>query len=201
MMRVGLTGGLASGKSFVGKLLAELGCHVLEADKLGHQVLEPAGPAYAPVLQTFGPQILDPQDRIDRKKLGALVFAHPHQLEKLNRIVHPLVFQLQEEWFGQVAQSDPQAIAVVEAAIMIEIGSYRRYDQLILAHCSERQQIERAMARDHATEQAIKDRLARQMPIEEKKRFANFLVDTSGTTDQTRHQVKAVYDALRKEQK
>lgn len=201
MLRVGLTGGLASGKSFVGNVLAELGCHILEADRLGHQVLEPAGAAYAPVVEAFGPKILDAGGRIDRKQLGAIVFADPGQLEKLNQIVHPLVHTLQEQWFAEVAAQEPKAIAVVEAAIMIEIGSYRRYDKLILAHCPEPLQVARAMERDQTTEAAVRARLARQLPLAEKKRYADFLIDTSGTPEQTRAQVIAVYNALRKEQK
>ena len=201
LLRVGLTGGLASGKSFVGRILAELGCHVLEADKLGHQVLQPDGPAYQPVIVEFGPQILLPDGRIDRQQLGAIVFTDPARLERLNAIVHPLVFNLQEQWFAEVARRDPHAIAVVEAAIMIEIGSYRRYEKLIVAFCTEEQQLARAMERDHATADSVRARLARQMPLAEKKRFADFLIDTFGTQEQTRQQVMAVHAALQKERK
>lgn len=201
LLRVGLTGGLASGKSSVGRILSELGCHVLEADQLGHQVLQPDGPAYQPVIDEFGPRILLPDGRIDRQQLGAIVFSDPARLEKLNAIVHPLVFTLQEEWFAQVARRDPHGIAVVEAAIMIEIGSYRRYGKLIVVFCTEEQQLARAMERDHATAEAVQARLGRQMPLAEKKCFADFLIDTSGTPEQTRQQVRAVHAALQKERK
>jgi dephospho-CoA kinase len=196
MLKVGLTGGLASGKSTVGQLLLAHGCHLLEADKIGHHLLDLTGPAYAPVLAAFGPGILASNQSIDRKKLGAVVFAEPAELEKLNKIIHPLVFQEQERWFHQIAQRDLHAIAIVEAAIMIEIGSYRRYDKLILVHCSEAQQIARAMARDGLAEAAIRQRLARQLPLEEKKRYAHFLIDTSGAPENTRRQVADVFAAL-----
>jgi dephospho-CoA kinase len=199
MLRVGLTGGLASGKSFAGSILAGLGCYVLHADKLGHAILEAeARPA---VIHAFGPAIVDPTTgRIDRKKLGAIVFEDPARLETLNRIVHPFVFQKQEEWFAGIALADPRAIAVVEAAIMIETGSYARYQRLILAVCSEMEQVERAMRRDGLSESEVRARLARQMPLAEKLPYADFVLDTSGTPPETRRRVEAIYAALRKEQ-
>lgn len=196
MLRVGLTGGLASGKTHVGRELVALGCHLLQADQIGHQLLQPEGAAYARVVEAFGPSILTPDNKIDRKKLGSIVFAQPAELKRLNEIVHPLVFQEQERWFADVAAGDPAAIAVVEAAIMVEIGSYQRYDKLILAYCTEEQQIARAMARDGLSEAAVRDRLARQMPLAEKKRHADYLIDTSGTREQTNAQVRQVYQAL-----
>ena len=201
MLRVGLTGGLASGKSSVGHILVELGCHLLEADKVGHRVLQPGAAAYAPVVAHFGPTILDAAGRIDRKKLGAIVFSHPAELEALNKIVHPLVFAEQERWFAAIAAQDPGAIAIIEAAIMVETGSYNRYDKLILAHCGQQQQVARAMARDGLSEAAVRDRLARQMPLADKKRYADYLIDTSGPREQTRAQVAQLHTTLRKEQK
>jgi dephospho-CoA kinase len=196
MLKVGLTGGLASGKSSVGHILAELGCYLLEADKVGHQLLEPGGGAYAAVVEAFGREILQADGRVDRRKLGAIVFSDPAQLERLNKIVHPLVFAEQERWFAAIAARDPEAIAIIEAAIMVETGSYQNYDRLILAHCREEQQVSRAMARDGLTESAVRARLARQMPLEEKKRFAHYLIDTSGTPGETRAQVTQLHQIL-----
>jgi dephospho-CoA kinase len=199
MLRVGLTGGLATGKSFVGAVLEELGCRVLKADELGHAVLEPDGEAYAPVVESFGREILDDAGRIDRKRLAAIVFNDTGKLQLLNSFVHPAVVEREDAWMQQVEDADPSAIAVVEAAILIETGSYRRFHKLVLALCSEAQQIERAMARDGTPRELVIERLRRQMPLEEKRKFADYVIDTSGTTDDTIEQVRRLHENLRSE--
>jgi dephospho-CoA kinase len=199
MLRVGLTGGLATGKSFVGAVLEELGCRVLKADELGHAVLEPGGEAYAPVIESFGREILDDAGRIDRKRLAAIVFNDTGKLQLLNSFVHPAVVEREEAWMQQVEDADPSAIVVVEAAILIETGSYRRFHKLVLALCSEAQQIERAMARDGTPRELVIERLRRQMPLEEKRKFADYVIDTSGTTDDTIEQVRRLHENLRSE--
>src|SRR5581483_4939521 len=125
MLKVGLTGGLASGKTFVGQALAALGCHLIQADEVGHQVLLSTGEAYAPVVREFGNSIVQPDGEIDRRALAAQVFGKPERLAVLNRIVHPLVHQLEEQWLAEVARTDPHGIAIVEAAILVETGSYK----------------------------------------------------------------------------
>ena len=195
MLKAGLTGGLATGKTFVGRELAHLGCHVIQADALGHQVLEPAGAAHLPVIKHFGLAILT-DGRIDRKKLADLVFHDPRQLEVLNGIVHPLVFALEDERLREIAAKDPGAIAVIEAAILIETGAFRRCEKVILTVCKPEQQIERAMARG-LSEKEVRARLERQMPIEEKRRFADYIIDTSGTRESTVEQTRDVYTSLR----
>lgn len=197
MLRIGLTGGLATGKSFVGEQLGRLGCRILRADDLGHAVLEPGGEAYQPVLDAFGGAILLADGRIDRRRLAGIVFGDEAKLKLLNSIVHPAVFSREEAWMQQVEDDDPCALAVVEAAILIETGSYRRFQKLVVAACSEPQQIERAMARDGLTRDEAQVRISRQMPIEEKKRFADYLIDTSRTTDDTIAQVEHLYGSLR----
>jgi dephospho-CoA kinase len=199
MLRVGLTGGLATGKSFVGAVLAELGCRVVQADELGHAVLEPGGEAYAPVVERFGGEIVDDDGRIKRKRLAAIVFNDAGKLQLLNSLVHPAVVEREEAWMQQVEDADPSAIAVVEAAILIETSSYRRFHKLVLAVCSAAQQIERAMARDGVPREQVLERLRRQMPLEEKKKFADYVIDTSGTTDETIEQVRRLYESLRSE--
>jgi len=199
MLKVGLTGGLASGKTFVAGQLAELGCHVIQADRLGHEVLRRGGEAYDGVIREFGRGILAPDGEIDRKALGKLVFADPARLEVLNSLVHPPVFRRQQEFFDQVERQDPRAIAVVEAAIMIESGSYKRYDRLIVAVCPPQMQLRRFMERDGASEEEAKRRLERQLPLEEKCKFADYLIDTSGTKEETTRQVLEVYKQLRAE--
>ncbi len=197
MLRVGLTGGLASGKSFVGHALESLGCHLIEADELGHQVLLPGAEAYDAVVREFGPRILDPQGFIDRRKLAAVVFDKPALLEKLNGFVHPVVFARQDRMLAEFEKADPHGIAVVAAAIMVETGSYKKLDRLVVAVCPLEQQIERAMKRDSLTREEVMARIARQLPLEEKVRLADFVIDTSGTKERTLEQVRVVYRSLR----
>jgi len=199
MLKVGLTGGLASGKTFVATLLENHGCHVIHADRIGHEVLLPEGEAYPAVVQEFGCDILQPDGHIDRKILGKLVFADPKRLELLNELVHPHVFRRQEEFFARVAAQDPAGIAIVEAAIMIEVGSYKRYDRLIVTYCSPEQQIERFREREGASEADARARLERQMPLDAKRKFADYVIDTSGPKGETARRVEEVYQKLRAE--
>jgi dephospho-CoA kinase len=197
MLRVGLTGGLASGKSFVGHALRDLGCHLIEADELGHQVLLPGAEAYGAVVNAFGDDILDQDRFIDRHKLSQRVFGKPEELEKLSNLVHPAVGARQQQAIAEIARQDPNAIVVVEAAILVETGSYKKFDRLIVAVCSAEQQMERAMRRGAYTKEDVMARLSNQLPLEEKLRVADYVVDTSGTKENTLEQVKALYSSLR----
>lgn len=197
MLRVGLTGGLASGKSFVGQALAELGCHLIQADLLGHQVLYPGGEAYEGAIHEFGSGILEPDGRISRRKLAEEVFGKPDRLAVLNGLVHPPVIRREEELTAGFAKRDPGGIVVVEAAILIETGSHQRFQRLVLAVCPREQQIERAMHRDGLTRQEALARLARQMPLDEKRKYADYVIDTSGTKEETLKQVRETYNSLR----
>ncbi len=198
MLRVGLTGGLASGKSFVGEALAGLGCRLLKADELGHAVLEPGGSAYEGAVRAFGPEILDEQGFIVRRRLGGLVFGDPEKLATLNALVHPAVIAREEEWMREAEAADPAGIAVVEAAILVETGSHRRFQKLVLAVCTPEQQIERAMKRDGLSREEVLHRLERQMPLEEKRNYADYVIDTSGPKAATLEQVRRLYDELRR---
>jgi dephospho-CoA kinase len=198
MLRVGLTGGLASGKSFVGRHLAELGCFLVQADELGHRVLDPGGEAYEGVVAEFGREILNADGTVNRRALATLVFNQPERLEKLNALVHPPVRARSRKLIDDFAATHPDGIAVIEAAILIETGSSRTYDKLIVAVCSEEQQIERAMARDHLSREEVLDRLKRQMPLAEKVKYADYVIDTSGTKEHTIAQTRNLYQRLRK---
>lgn len=198
MLRVGLTGGLATGKSFVGKALADLGCLWIQADELGHRVLAPGGEAYAAVLEAFGRDILKEDGSIDRSRLAEEVFNRPDRLALLNSLVHPPVIRMEEELIAAFAAREPSGIAVVEAAILIETGGHKRFDRLIVTRCTEQQQIERALRRPGATLEQVMARLRRQMPLEEKVRLADYVIDTSGTKEQTLEQVRKVYESLRR---
>lgn len=197
MLRVGLTGGLATGKSFVGRTLAGLGCHLIRNDDLGHAVMLPGAEAYDGIVREFGSAILNPDGSIDRRKLAAVVFHDPGRLAALTALVHPPVRARTRAELDAFAKAHPDGIAVVEAAILVETGSFREYEKLIVAVCGVEQQIERAMARDGLTREEVVDRLSRQMPLAEKIRYADYVVDTSGTKENTIAQTKAVYESLR----
>jgi dephospho-CoA kinase len=196
MLRVGLTGGLASGKSFVGKALAELGCYLIKADEIGHQVLSPGGEAFALVVREFGPAFLAPDGSLDRKRLATEVFNRPERLAALNRLVHPPVIRRQDRMMEEIGARDPGAIVIVEAAVMIEAGTFRRLDKLIVVVCGEEQQVARALGRGLTREEALA-RIRRQMPLEEKCKFADYVIDTSGDEPGTLRQVKEIYRLLR----
>jgi dephospho-CoA kinase len=198
VLRIGLTGGLASGKSFVGHALADLGCLLIQADELGHLVMAPGAEAYEGIVREFGTEILNPDSTINRRFLAAQVFGNPERLEKLNALVHPPVRAREEALAAAFAERNPGGIAVSEAAILIETGRHRSYARLIVAVCGEQQQIERAMSRDHLTREEVLDRMRRQMPLEEKVKYADYVVDTSGTKEHTLEQTREVYQSLRR---
>ena len=199
MLHVGLTGGLASGKSHIGRTLEQLGCLVIRMDDLGHEVLTPGKPGYWKVLEAFRGEvsILASDGTLDRRALGAYVFADPPRLERLNAIIHPEVRAREQELVEAFEKVQPRGIAVTEAAILIETGRFRQYDRLIVAVCSDEQQVERAMRRDGLAREQVLDRMRRQMPLAEKRKYAHFVIDTSGTEEQTQSQTKAVFDILR----
>ncbi len=183
-------------------MLGELGCFVIQADELGHQVMAPDGEAYQGVVAAFGRgefgrAILNPDGTIDRRALAALVFSDPALLARLNALVHPAVRARARSLADGFFADHPDGIAVTEAAILIETGSYKNYARLIVAVCRPEQQIERAMARDQLSRQEVLDRLRRQMPLDEKLKYADYVVDTSGPKEQTREQTRAVYASLR----
>lgn len=187
---------MATGKSFVGKVLAELGCHVIRNDEMGHAVMRPGGEAYDGIVKEFGQDILNGDGTIDRRKLAALVFRDPERLAALNALVHPPVRERTRAELEAFEKAHPDGIAVVEAAILVETGSFREYEKLIVAVCSVEQQIERAMSRDGMTREQVVERLSRQLPLADKVRYADFVIDTSGAKESTIAQTKAVYEAL-----
>ena len=199
MLIAGLTGGMACGKSFVARALAELGAHVIEADELGHEVLSPGGDAYEKVVTAFGKEVLDSSGRIDRAALAARVFGHPEELARLNGIVHPAVRNLATRRMKEVEARDPHAVIIYVAAILLESGAYRDVGRIIVVSCSREQQIARSMERPGATEADVLARLERQMPLEEKKKHADYLIDTSGTREDTLRQTKIVWEDLKRQ--
>ena len=147
MLQVGLTGGIATGKSTVGQMFVELGCHLIDADRIVRQLFEPGQAVYKAVVQEFGDSIIASDGTIDRKVLGDIVFEDPQVREKLNSLVHPATIQYQQDWLLELEGSDPQGIGIVEAALMIEVGTYKNYDKLIVAACPPELQKQRLRSR------------------------------------------------------
>jgi dephospho-CoA kinase len=196
VLKLGLTGGIASGKSFIANELERLGAQVIRSDRLGHEVLLRSGAAYAQTVDHFGPAILSPDGEINRAALAKLVFPDADALARLNSFVHPAVFARQEELF---LLAPPDALIVVEAAILIESGSYRRLDRLAVAYCTEAQQLDRALRRPGATREDVLARMARQLPLAEKLARADYVIDTSGTEAETLRQTQVLFATLKEE--
>jgi len=196
MLRLGLTGGIASGKSAVSAMLREMGFAVLDADALAHKLIEPGQAAYAEVLQEFGPSITDSSGRIDRSKLGAVVFADRAKLDRLNAIVHPRVAEVVLSQFEIWRRSGVRDAVFVEAALLIESGIHKKLDGLVVVWCEPEQQVERLLARG-LSETEARRRIAAQLPVEEKLRQATEKIDCSGSLEETRRQVQALAGKLR----
>jgi dephospho-CoA kinase len=205
MRRLGLTGGIATGKSTVAEMLRELGFDVLSADRLAHQLIEPGQPAYEEVLREFGPSILnssglhtssfETRGKIDRGKLGALVFADPAKLARLNAIIHPRVEAISRQQLDEWARSGSRKAAFIEAALLVEAGYDKFLDGLVVTGCRPEQQLERLRTRGFSEEEARR-RIAAQLPMEEKMRHAQYRIDCSGSIAETRRQVGALAHQL-----
>jgi dephospho-CoA kinase len=197
MLKVGLTGSIAVGKSFVCSVFEELGCRVLDADVTARDVVMPGTVGLKEIVRIFGPGVLTSSGQLDRKKLAATVFADKAQRAVLNSIVHPLVIEAQDEWIRRQEREDPDGIAIIDAALMIESGGYKRFDELIVVFCDPDVQLSRLMLRQGISEAEAKLRIAAQMPQEEKKQYADFLIDTSNGFDDTKRQITEIYNQLR----
>ena len=197
MLRVGLTGSIGVGKSFVASVFEELGCHVVDADQTAREVVMPGTPGLKALTEAFGEDILNPDGTLDRKQLGALVFADETQRQRLNHILHPFIIARQDEILNEWEKDDPHGIGIVDAALMIESGGYRRFDKLIVVHCRPEVQLERLMLRDKLSRDEAQRRIDSQMPQEEKQKFADYLIDTSDGFEPTKAQVLRVYEQLR----
>ncbi len=196
MMKVGLTGSIGVGKSFVTGMLAELGCHVLDADQAAREVVAPGSAGLSAVVGTFGEGLLQKDGTLDRQQLGSLIFADPRKRQLLNSILHPYIIALQDEQLREWEALDPEGIAVVDAALMIESGGYKRFDRLIVVHCRPEVQIKRLMDRDNLTREQAQQRIDAQMPQEAKQKFADYLIDTSEGFESARKRTTEVYDEL-----
>jgi dephospho-CoA kinase len=197
MLTVGLTGGIASGKSIVARMLQEQGCHIIEADFVAHGFLRPSNPVAQQVVAEFGPEILDPGGAIDRAKLGEIVFGDPQKLARLNALTHPPVLKEIARQLAEIALKDNSAIAVIVAALHMETGYYKNFDRLAVAWCTREQQLSRLMNRGLTREQAER-RIASQLPLDEKRKLADDVIDCSRTIEDTRHQTEEVLSRWKK---
>jgi dephospho-CoA kinase len=196
MLRLGLTGGIASGKSAVAAMLREMGFAVLDADSLAHKLMEPGHPAYDEIAHEFGAAIVDSAGHIDRAKLAALVFADRAKLDRLNAIVHPRVKEALLHQFEEWARNGTRDAAFVEAALLVEAGYNQELDGLVVAWSRPEQQLKRLRARGLSDEEARR-RIAAQLPVAEKLRYATEKIDCSGSIENTRRQVEALAAKLR----
>lgn len=193
MLKVGITGSIAVGKSYVCEVLRELGCPVLDADVTAREVVAPGTDGLAEVVRVFGDRVLTAEGALDRRAMAEIVFADEAKRNLLTSIVHPLVIDKQNAWLDR----QTGAIAFVDAALMIESGGYRRFDKIVVVWCEADIQLRRLMARDALDESTAKQRIAAQMPQDEKKRHADHLIDTSNGFKDTRRQVEALVNELR----
>ena len=208
MLKVGLTGGIATGKSAVGEMFVALGAHLVQADRIAHQLMQPGERVYNEVVRHFGRGILHPDLTVNRARLAEAAFGPAsvpeHQrvsrIEELNRIVHPAVLRSQLEWMQAIAQQDPHAVAMVEAALILEAGARNQFDRLVVVTCSPEQRAVRFAARQkidlEAARKEVLRRMAAQLPDQEKVKAADYVIDNCGSLENTRAQVRQVWDKL-----
>ncbi|MBV9926914.1 MAG: dephospho-CoA kinase [Acidobacteria bacterium] len=197
MLRVGLTGSIAVGKSFVSGVLAELGCHVADADALARRVVEPGAEGLRRIVEAFGEWVLRPDGTLDRAAVSAVIFRDAPKRELVNSLLHPLIIAEQDELMRRWASEDPRGVGVVDAALLIESGGHGRFDKLVVVHCRPELQLERLMRRNGYTRDEAEARIDAQMPQEEKLRYADFNIDTSEGFEETRRRTEEVYAKLR----
>lgn len=210
MLKVGLTGGIASGKSVVGGMFSSLGAQLLQADHLAHELMKPGQPVYDEVIRHFGREILNPDATINRAKLAEIAFGTPTdgskavpRIDELNRIVHPAVIRHQDEWMQAIGMQERDAVAIVEAALILEAGAGKRFDRLVVVTCGPEERISRFAGRQKVdfdtARKEVERRMSAQLPDEEKLKAADYVIDNSGSLEHTQEQVRRVWEKLRAE--
>ena len=208
MLKVGLTGGIASGKSAVGEMLAGAGAHVIQADTIAHELMQPGQPVYKEVLARFGASILHADGTVNRARLAEAAFGNsaagiPSRIEELNQIVHPAVVKKQDEWMEEMGRKEPGAVTVVEAALILEARAADRFDRLIVVTCRPEQRVRRWAQRmkidEERAQHEVARRMAAQLPEEKKIEAADYVIDNSGSLDETQRQVSELFVRLRDE--
>jgi dephospho-CoA kinase len=208
MLKVGLTGGIASGKSVVGEMFVALGAHLVQADRIAHSLMRPGEAVYNEVVRHFGREILNADGSVNRAKLAEAAFSTPDnggdgrtsRIAELNRIVHPAVLRSQNEWMNAIGQQDPHAVAIVEAALILEAGAKDQFGRIVVVTCSEEQRIARFAVRQKlgydAARAEVQRRMAAQLPDGEKVKAADFVIDNAGSLNHSRDQVRTVWQEL-----
>jgi dephospho-CoA kinase len=201
MIKIGLTGGISSGKSLVAQIFTELGAHTIDADALAHELMSPGEPAYKEIVEKFGKEILNPDSTINRARLAELAFDKRRpRIYELNRILHPGVIQKYEQWMEEIGHRQPEAIVILEAALLLEAGIRKRFDRIIVVTCKPQQRIDRwarKLGGDLESARAeVTRRMMAQAPEEAKIQAADYVIDNSGTEDETRRQVQSIYETL-----
>ncbi len=201
MLKIGLTGGIASGKSLVSRMFIELGAHCIDADEIAHELMRPGEAVYDEVVQAFGNEILNPDQSVNRAKVAELAFDKRRpRIYELNRIMHPEVIKRYESWMEEIRRREPEAIAILEAALVLEAGLRRRFDRIVVVTCKPQQRIERWAQRFNLDPETAKTEVTRRMmaqaPDEAKIQAADYVIDNSGSVEETRNQVERVYETL-----
>lgn len=196
MLKVGLTGGIASGKSTVSEAFARLGAKVLDADEVAREVVLPGKPAWTKLRHTFGSEFFHPDGRLNRSKLRRLVFADPEQRSRLNAIVHPEVMREIDFRFEQLTSSAEHAVVLVDIPLLIEVGVAHRFDKVVVVYANESVQVMRLMQRDGLSREEARQALSVQIDLREKAKKADFVIDNSGTPGETQAQVEKVWQEL-----
>jgi dephospho-CoA kinase len=193
MLIIGLTGGIASGKSLVAHIFREMGGHLIDADRIVHDLLKPGEPAWVQVRDHFGKGIILPDDAIDRRKLGDLVFNDASERQWLNACLHPMVFEAYSAQVKHIRERQPDAVIVLDAALLIETGYHRKMDKLVVVYADEEQQLQRLVQRDRFTQEQALARIRSQMPLSEKRAFADYVIDNRGSREETERRAREVF--------
>ena len=194
--KVALTGGIATGKSIVGQVLESLGCYIHRADQVAHELMNPGKPAWKRIVDHFGQEILKSDKTIDRTKLGEIIFSDPQKRDFLNGIIHPLVFQKKIDILKYLEKKNTHKIFISEAALTIESGFADFFDKIVVTHCQPSLQVKRLMERDQISQKEAKNKIESQMPAKEKAAFADYIIDTSGTIQETIEQTERIFRSL-----
>ncbi len=199
MLLVGLTGGIASGKSLVTKVFRDQGAQIIDADRIVHGLLAPGQVACREIIEHFGSSIRLPDGSIDRRKLGDIVFNHPEERAWLNQCIHPRVFEVYQAQVMHLRNRQPEAIVVLDAALLIETGYHKRMDRLVVVYAKQKDQVKRLMDRDRFSLEQAMARISSQMPLDEKRKYADHVIENTGTREETERQAREVYEKLRRE--
>jgi dephospho-CoA kinase len=198
MLIVGLTGGVASGKTAISQILKEEGAYLIDADQIARELVQPHTATWNELIKVFGKEILQEDGSIHRKRLAAKVFSDPEQRNLLNQILHPRIKAEMNRRVKEIGQKDRDAIVVIDAALLIELGDHREMDKVIVVTSTEKQQIERLKKRDGVDQEEAQRILFSQMPLEEKLKVADFVIQNEGSFEETRRRVKEIFQELKR---